>query len=152
VRTIDFQEPIIVLIEKDGREARRFFVDRERCEDASFGRGQAFRASGEEFEHRRIVFLGWLLKPVEDPVTLAPLSDFITAFFDEGPESLRKDWVQRFDYEDDVEVLGRSEVETDIVHHELAGRPADQDILPFMTGEMVTKTLHSSYHPKGSSN
>jgi len=63
----------MVLVEQDGGQARRFFVDRERRERASLGDIQSFGRAGNEFEHCREVVLGQLLEPVADSVAFIPL-------------------------------------------------------------------------------
>ncbi|MCP8892921.1 hypothetical protein [Sphingomonas faeni] len=73
--------------------------------------------------------IGRLLEAVEFPPAAASFALLIAARFDERPESRAERGVERLDQNDQVEVLRCPEVQTDLLHDDLARGSADQHIM-----------------------
>ena len=113
---------------------------------------QSLARAREQLEHCGKIPRLRLLEAVQNLRSLAALPDLVTAFFDKGPETLGEGAVQRFDNQDDVQILGSTKVEADLVHDQFAGSPADQHVLMLVARKVRPKAIDPDHHSNGSNN
>lgn len=130
---------VVLVIEQDGGEASgsvygleppQFGLDASKC----------VGAFAQKLYLGREAIVGWLLEAIEDVlVGLSPV--LVAALQDEGDEALVEGRVERLGHNDHVYVVRRALGRAVLREHEVACRPADDNVSARILREPIPKRL-----------
>jgi len=105
------KEMILVITQQDGGETRQVAPGRNRCQVAGTCRGQDVGDTGKQLEHVGVTGYLGLMKSVVQLSSARTFPISVSAFVDELPKGSHETAVQRFDAQDNVQILGGAKTE-----------------------------------------